>query len=55
MPVLTTSITLCCKRMGFDESFDETEYGEDPVELNRESATKWKPYLEKEIDHIEPN
>lgn len=39
---------------GFDESIDETEYGEDPVELNRESVTKWKPYLDKEINHVEP-
>lgn len=38
----------------FDESLDETEDGEDPAALNEESFSKWKPYLEGEIDHVEP-
>lgn len=39
----------------FDESLDETEDGKDPVELNEASITAWTPYLEGEIDHVDPD
>lgn len=38
----------------FDESLDETDDGKDPVELNEASITAWTPYLEGEIDHVDP-
>jgi len=39
----------------FDESLDELEDGEDPAELNEESISKWKPYLQQEIEHVDPD
>ena len=39
----------------FDESLEETEDGRDPVELNEASITGWKPYLEGEIEHVDPD
>lgn len=38
----------------FDESLDETEDGEDPEALNELSQETWLPYLEEEIDEVEP-
>lgn len=38
----------------FDESLDATEDGKDPAELNEASTTAWTPYLEDEVDHINP-
>jgi uracil-DNA glycosylase len=39
----------------FDESLDEIEDGKDPSELNEASITAWTPYLEDEIDHVDPD
>lgn len=39
----------------FDESLDETEDSKDPAKLNESSRAAWAPYLEDEIDHVDPD